>query len=155
MIPSRATLRHWIQSRETPVFVQFTKYCVCGLAATATFLLGTAALVLLLPGFVDLALPPAERALHLNILHLVAFIPANLVSYLSNRAFVFTPGRHSKRREFALFTGIALLSVLIGLAAPEFLIRTLNVPNAVASLSFALTSAMVNFVTRKFFIFAR
>ncbi|NNC87526.1 MAG: hypothetical protein HKN82_03580 [Akkermansiaceae bacterium] len=148
-------LIEWSRSRDTPVAVQFVKFGICGFASLATFVALASLLVFLFRDFVAPTLPPGTRALHLNILHLAAFVPANLVAYATNRTFVFTPGRHKTHNEFALFTLIAVLSYFAGLSAPEILIRAFNVPNWFASAGFVITSGIFNFVTRKLFIFAR
>ena len=148
-------LKRWSLSRDTPVAVQFVKFGICGVASLGTFVSIAYLLAFLFQDFISPSLPPGTRALHLNILHLGAFIPANLVAYATNRTFVFTPGRHRIHNEFLLFTVIAIASYLVGLSAPEVLIRWLAVPNWIASAGFILASGLFNFVTRKFLVFVR
>lgn len=92
------------------------------------------------------------RAFNLVINNLIAFPFSNLVAYLLNALWVFTPGRHSKLKEFAMFTGISLFSLLIGLSI-TLLIEWYNWPTGLAQIGIVITSAMVNYVCRKFLIF--
>ena len=136
-----------------PLFIQLFKYGICGVLSTLVFIGVTYLLTTVFSDFVSTSLPQAKRAMNLNILHFLAFLPANIVAYLTNRIFVFTPGKHSQKTEFLIFTGLAFLSFLAGLLFPEFVIRVFNADNKYASAGFIITSAMANFIGRKLLVF--
>ncbi|MEM7699077.1 MAG: GtrA family protein [Verrucomicrobiota bacterium] len=96
---------------------------------------------------------PALRA-NLIKANLAAFFFGNVFAYLMNAWLVFTPGRHSRLREFAIFTAIALLSFSLGLfGGPFFFGEGSSV--VLAQAGFTVTSAVVNFLCRKFLVFQR
>jgi len=142
-------------ARDTPFLIQFGKYGFCGVLSLITFLIVTTLGQKLWPTYFSLDLPPSQRALHLVILHFIAFVPANFTAFALNRWLVFTPGRHSFRKELTLFSLISFLSFGIGEILPVWLVRSLNVPNYAANISFIVSSALVNFVCRKFFVFEK
>ena len=155
MIPNRETLKSWIATHETPVLVQFIKYGICGGLAVIVYMVVTLLLVLSYPERVAETLPDATRALNLNIFQAIAFVPANVFGYLVNRRFVFTPGRHKVAHEFAWFMAVALVSTGVGLLATDLVIRYLSAPNWTGTAASVGASALMNFVCRKFLVFAR
>lgn len=153
----RSTLQ-WIQSQDAPVTFQFAKYVVLGGAATllhlALFTWFSHTLFpahdYLVEGGIDDTLQERNAVLS----NLVAFPIAAVFNYLLNIKFVFTSGRHSRSREFLLFLGISFLSFGVGLLSGPFLIsRGLN--PWIAQMGLFVSSALVNFVCRKFLIFLR
>ncbi|MDE0595548.1 MAG: GtrA family protein [Akkermansiaceae bacterium] len=159
--PNRETLTRWFLTRNTPVFVQIAKYGASG-AIGAAILVGTVlALSLSLFPALDSSLIDGEpvsdalRQRNLIINNIIAFPLANLVVYLLNAWLVFTPGRHSRGKEFAIFTLITALSHFTGILAGPFLIERFGITTIVAQLSLVTTSTLVNFLCRKFIVFAR
>ncbi|MGJ8695783.1 MAG: GtrA family protein [Verrucomicrobiaceae bacterium] len=148
-------LRTTLLSRDTPFLIQFGKYGACGVASVIVFLIVANLGQLLFPASFSLDLAPAERAKNIIFLHFAAFLPSNFAAYALNRWLVFTPGRHSARKEISLFTLISFISFSLGEILPIWLINSLNVPNQIAHLSFVLSSALVNFVCRKFLVFEK
>ncbi len=142
-------------SRDTPFLIQFGKYGVCGVLSVIVFMVVAKTGEHLYPEQFSLDLSESQRAKNLFVLHLVAFLPSNLAAYVLNRWLVFTPGRHNPRKELTLFTIISFISFSIGELIPVWLVNTFNVPNNIAHLSFIISSAMVNFVCRKFLIFEK
>ena len=148
----------WMHSKEAPATFQFAKYGICGVAATLVHL-GVFSLLshtifpahdYLSEGGIDDALKE-RNALFSN---LIAFPIANTVAYYLNTWYVFTPGRHSRWREFCLFTLISFFSFGVGLLSGPLLIsRGLN--PWFAQLGLTVTSAIVNFLARKFLVFLR
>ena len=142
-------------SRDTPFLIQFGKYGVCGVLSVFVLLtvvwLGRA----LFPASFTENLPEATRATHNTILHFIAFVPSNVTAYLLNRWLVFTPGKHTVSREFWLFTLISLISFALGQVLPQWLVRDFGVANAIADLSFIISSALVNFSCRKLLVFEK
>jgi putative flippase GtrA len=91
---------------------------------------------------------------HALISNLFAFPPAATVNYFFNIAFVFTTGRHSRLREFALFILVSLLSFAAGLFCGPFLISR-GLDPWLAQGGLMVSSALVNFLCRKFLVFLR
>jgi putative flippase GtrA len=145
----------WLLSPSAPFIVQFGKYGFCGGLA----FIAHSGVVLLLsktvnPAMDGLGLPDAVRSQRLLVNNLIAFPIGNLVAYCTNALFVFKGGRHSRWREFALFTAVSGVSMIIGLLVGPALINSFGVSTVVAQFSIAVTSALVNFACRKFFVFA-
>ncbi|MEM9479726.1 MAG: GtrA family protein [Verrucomicrobiota bacterium] len=152
-----------INSREAHPFIQFCKYGTCGVAATVV-LMGVALVLMrtVYPAFSDMTLadgsPVDQEARERNsvIANSIAFIPSNFVAYFLNVAWVFESGRHNRWKEFSLFTLVSAISFFAGLfAGPLLLIGMFGLPTMVSQVSLIVTSALVNFVCRKFLIFAR
>lgn len=109
--------------------------------------------------------PDSERKRNSFINNTIAFVVATVVAYILNVAFVFTSGRHSKRKEIFLFVAVSMVSYVGGMIAVDVVFRFLGDIEALASvtrflsvianLGFAVTSAMVNYVCRKFIIFQK
>ncbi|MGK0184396.1 MAG: putative flippase GtrA [Verrucomicrobiales bacterium] len=109
--------------------------------------------------------PDIERKRNSFINNTIAFAFATVVAYVLNVAFVFTSGRHSKRKEIFLFVAVSMVSYVGGMIAVDFVFRFLGDVEALASVSrflsvianlgFAVTSAMVNYVCRKYIIFQK
>ena len=138
---------------ESPLWAQFTKYILLGFSALFIFI-GTFMLVeFVWPEFLDRSLMKhSTHQWHMSIVLALAFIPSNLFSYFTNRSLVFTPGKHSLSREFTLFMLISLISFVGGELGKRWIIE-MGLPNIVAAISFAVSSAMINFVARKIIVF--
>ena len=148
-------VKETLLSREAPFLIQFGKYGVCGVISVIVLLLVTWAARQIHPSAFALTLNPGERSFNNSVIQFIAFVPSNLTAYALNRWLVFTPGRHSAKMELTLFTIISLISFSLGLVLPIWLVNTYNVPNGAADLSFVISSALVNFVCRKFFVFEK
>lgn len=142
-------------SREAPFLIQFGKYGVCGFISVVVLLAVTWTARALFPDAFAMTLDPEKRAFHNSIVHFIAFVPSNFTAYGLNRWLVFTPGRHSTRKELTLFTIISLLSFSLGEIFPAWLVSAYNIPNGIADISFILSSALVNFACRKFLVFEK
>lgn len=133
---------------------QFCKYVLCG-GLSAAVMIGVIAYVTLnYPDFVDREkLSTAQLVKNTNIVNTLAFIPSCLIAYFTNRAFVFSSGRHPVWIEFLSFIAITTLSYICGLLGTAFVLRSFEVSSLVGNLAFGIPSALVNFVCRKLFIF--
>jgi putative flippase GtrA len=76
-----------------------------------------------------------------------------LVAYWLNILFVFTPGRHSKLTELAMFWIASAIGFFPGGFVAHWLAASYHLPSLIAQLGFVVTSVMVNFLCRKFVIF--
>ena len=142
-------------TREAPFLIQFGKYGICGVISVIVLALVISLGEFIFPQSFSNNLSNKTLAWNTAILHFIAFIPSNLVAYGLNRWLVFTPGRHSGKKELTLFTIISLLSFSIGEFFPFWLINNLDLPRPVVHFSFILSSAMVNFICRKFLVFEK
>ena len=88
----------------------------------------------------------------------IAFVFSAVVAYLLNVKFVFTPGRHEKHKEILLFVVISGISFFPALFSIPAIFRALDFDRNIehfANLGFVVTSALVNFVCRKFIVFKK
>lgn len=153
-----------ILSREAHPIIQFGKYGFCGVLSVIALTLGWMFFAQWFPVVEPSAEAIAEgaqvlgdkqRAKNNMIANLLAFPFSNLVAYLTNVLFVFESGRHSRAKEFSMFTGVSLFSFVIGLLGGPFLISHFGIPSALSQVGLVVTSTLVNFVCRKFFIFKK
>ncbi len=133
--------------------VQLLKYGFFGGLSFLIFIIVSEGIELLLPEWVSESLPDAVRSTRLNFIQTAAFIPANLFAFWSNRNFVFQKGRHRPGTEFTLFMVCVTLSYIGGILASRYLVEIYGWPNFLASVGFAFSSALVNFIARKFLVF--
>lgn len=155
-----------LRKRALAVILQFIKYGICGGVATAIhiavfFLLGwfcfpcltqddlVVRLFKLTVGEID----ESKRGVFALICSTCGFIVSNVVCWVLNRMFVFTPGRHSKIVEFLLFFSASGLSLLIGSAVQTLLIAKFGCQTSYSFGANILSSLMVNFAARKLIVF--
>jgi putative flippase GtrA len=154
---TRTTLA-WLGSLDSPVSVQFLKYVVFGGIASIVHLGIFAGLShTVFPAHDYLAVGELAGALKQRnaiISNLFAFPVAASVNYLFNIAFIFTAGRHSRIREFTLFFVVSLASLAAGLLCGPFLISH-GLNPWIAQGGLMVSSTLVNFLCRKFFVFLR
>lgn len=148
------------------LFWQIFKYGVIGILATAINLavaelfaayvwpcLGSDDLFVKFLGFASSSVDDATRAKLAVYCNLVGFFVANVVCWLLNRKFVFTPGRHRWFVEYALFLAGSGFAILCGSAAIWFFVRFYGMQTTYSFVINVLVSVMVNFAIRKFFVF--
>ena len=167
----RSILAQLLQ-RDAHPFVQFIKYGIGGCIATATHLLAFFVLAIwvypaLLPDAfpdayllqwfnVDMpALDEALRRRNFLINNAIAFLFSNAVAYLINFHWVFQPGRHRQHIEIVLFLAVSLLSMVIGVQVGLGLMKLFAAPTTFSQIGNILTSILINFVCRKYFVFLR
>ena len=95
----------------------------------------------------------ATRSMNSMFSNATAFICSNMVAYLINILWVFTPGRHNRLMEIGLFYLVSGTSVFIGTVVMGALIRYLGVQTTFAFTVNIICSAMINYGIRKFYIF--
>jgi len=159
------TLRLWL-SHDAPPFVQFVKYGVCGVTATAVGILIfyiCAAWVWPCLGAEDfmckyLKLPSMDseleslrkwRAVWCNT---TGFMISNMVAYTTNILLVFKPGRYAWYVEVLFFYAVSGVAFVIGTTGQTFLIG-LGMMTTVAFAANIVASFMINYVMRRFVIF--
>ncbi|MFO1482118.1 MAG: GtrA family protein [Verrucomicrobiaceae bacterium] len=142
-----------MNARDTHPLIQFIKYGICGVGSLIVGQGIWLALSLWVWPALDNDLPKEVRALNSTYNNVIAFFFGNLFAYVTNTLWVFTPGRHHRVMEFIYFTLISTLGFVIGLAVGPMLIRVYGLNTLVAQMFLVVSSALVNFVCRKFFVF--
>jgi putative flippase GtrA len=156
-----ATVRSHVLSHDAHPLLQFVKYGVCGVGAFIVHML-----VVYLLGFtvfpaVGKDIPIDLKETNTLINNSFGFLVSCAFAYWTNINFVFRPGRHGKRKEVTLFFVISAFSFFAGLFSVPLIFDLVatRFPAAASyvehfgNLAFAVTSALVNFVCRKFIIF--
>ena len=158
---NKTVIRH-VLSHDTHPLIQFGKYVVCGVAAVTIHLSAVYILGFTILPAIGTDLPVELKQHNGTINNVIAFFISGTVVYWLNRKFVFKPGRHHALLEVFLFFAVSALP----LAAASWvnwliyryseILREINMVEYVehiANLGFIVTSAMVNFLARKFIIF--
>ena len=144
----------FLTSKEAPFIVQFAKYGFCGGIAFIThFGIAFWLSKTWFPSFDGL--PMAVLKQNQIYANLVALAVSNLVAYVTNVLWVFTGGRHSRLVEFLIFSAVNVVSGTAGIFAGPWLRDIIGTNWWIAQVSLIVTSTLVNFICRKFFVFAR
>ncbi|MFT4639541.1 MAG: putative flippase GtrA [Verrucomicrobiales bacterium] len=146
---------HWksLQERDTRPFAQIIRYGIVGLSATLLHVSIFSIFSLWINPAIDPELGNEVRAHRSTINTTIAFLISNVYTYLINSRYVFVPGRHSRMVEFGLFLAVSALSFGLGVWINRFLIATHGVPTFPAQGAFIVTSALINYVCRRFIVF--
>ena len=143
-----------LNTRDTHPFIQFIKYGICGVGSlTITTLIFVALSKWGAFPALDISLPNEVRALNSTYNNLIAFFFGNIFAYVTNSLWVFTPGRHHRVLEFIYFSAVSTTGFTIGLLSGPLLIKMYGISTFFAQLLLIVSSTLVNFVCRKFFVF--
>lgn len=142
-----------LKDRNAHPALQFIKYGFCGLGAFVAHQVVWVVFAKWVFPALDHDIPDDVRAWNSTLSNGVAFCVSNVFAYVTNVLWVFTSGRHSRLWEFFYFTMISTISFGGGLAAGPALIALLGINSFIAQFTMAFTSALINFVCRKFFVF--
>ena len=93
------------------------------------------------------------RSLYFAAATAIGFVLANIFCWVLNRKFVFTPGKYRWYVEFALFFSAAATATVIAISLSSLLIGYLGLMTSLAVIIEVVTSFIINFIVRKFFIF--
>ncbi len=144
----------FLASKDAPFIVQFAKYGFCGgIAFITQNVIAYWLSKTYFPAFDGL--PVAVLKQNQIYANLVALAASNLVAYITNVLWVFTGGRHSRLVEFLIFSAVNVVSGTAGILAGPWLRDVIGTNWWVAQASLIVTSTLVNFVCRKFFVFAK
>ena len=135
-----------------PLWAQFFKYMVFGFIATGVLGMVYVLARMFFGDYIADDLPKETLKSHLGRVMLVAFVFANIVAYITNRMFVFTPSARHWTVEFMIFLVVSGVSFWAGNSAKDWFIDA-GLHKDVAALSFAISSALVNFIARKYLVF--
>lgn len=133
--------------------MQFGKYGVCGVLSVVVLTIAWLFFSKWFPSELSSGLSDSVRAKNTLIANLLAFPISNIFAYITNVLFVFESGRHSRWMEFVMFSSVSLFSFLVGLLCGPLLIQMFGIPSWLSQIGLVVTSALVNFACRKFFIF--
>lgn len=136
--------------------LQAAKYVTFGALAAMvqTLVFGLLGWSRIFPHFAAQGYPQAQRVRFFIAASLSSFLAANVLAYVTNVKWVFRGGRHRRATEFLLFTALASVGFAAGLGVGVREILNGSGGSWQASLFLVITSAAVNFVTRKFVVFA-
>ena len=161
----RDLLRSFLR-RDAHPFVQFIKYGMAGGLATVvdvvvTFILCWKFLPALtsddrlvqLLGITIVPIDEVFRGRNYFINCTLAFMVANFVAYVANVLWVFESGKHSRKKELALFYMVSGISFVVGTALATSLIRFWGMQTSFAKIVNIIASVSINYVGRKFYIF--
>lgn len=157
-----------ILSHESGAFWQFVKYGVVGVMSTAVqmvvfyILAATAVKCLKADDWAVkfLSLPSVDisdalRSIYFAVDMAIGFVAANIFCWLLNRAFVFRPGRFLWYLEFAMFFGAAATAWAIATGLSALLIHFFGIMTTQATIIEIAVSFLINYFSRRFFIFKR
>ena len=164
-----STMPNWIRkflSHEAGPLQQFLKYAIAGGMATASHILVFyLCAIWLFPcltaddwavrllGLTVSEMPGGTRVLNAGICNALAFVCSNAFCYVLNRRFVFRPGRHPWGIELLLFFGVSGISMVLGTAIQSWLIAQFALQTTLAFGANLITSLLINYAMRRFFIF--
>ncbi|MEO1856133.1 MAG: GtrA family protein [Rubritalea sp.] len=143
-----------LMQTDGPLWAQFFKYGVCGVLSSLVLVMVVAMFHWYAPEYMSDDLLPDERKNHLRVALFTAFVPANLFAYFTNRWLVFSSGKFGFWAEMGVFTFISVISFFGGELGKNWMIDC-GYPNWLAAGAFAVSSALVNFVARKFLVFSQ
>jgi putative flippase GtrA len=158
-------IKQTLLSREVPGLIQFFKYGICGCLALFVHSAIVYTLGLTVNPAIGESVPRGLKETNSMINNSIAFFPSNATAYLLNACFVFTPGRHGKRKEVCLFFLISGISFAAGHLTIWAIFRSTdgsfqpadyqaNIEHLVNA-GFVVSSVLVNFVCRKFIVFMK
>jgi len=139
---------------DPPLWAQFTKYAMCGFISTLVLAMVYLVARTFFGEFIADDLPKEKLKENMGYVMLVAFVLANVVAYVTNRIFVFTPSGRHWTAEFAIFIVVSATSFYAGNLAKDWFIDA-GLNKDIAALSFAVSSALVNFIARKYIVFSQ
>ncbi|MFL2479051.1 MAG: GtrA family protein [Verrucomicrobiales bacterium] len=151
-------LKNSLNDKNSPILIQIIKYGVCGVLTTLIHLI----LVYILGSTINPAIGEhiskdlkESRTIINNVF---AFMISNTIAFKLNVNFVFNRGRHSKTKEVILFFTVSGISFFSGLLSIPLVFNLIDSNKGIehfANGAFIISSALVNFVCRKYIIFAK
>lgn len=143
-----------LNTRSTHPAIQFIKYGICGVGSLAlTTLIWWALSKWGRYPALEVGMPNELRAVNTTYNNIIAFFFGNIFAYVSNSLWVFTPGRHHRVLEFIYFSAVSSTGFAIGLLTGPLLIKMYGISTFAAQLLLIVSSTLVNFICRKFFVF--
>ncbi len=146
--------------------IQFLKYAMCGgVAMAADMITFFFAAWLLFPALtpddvlvrlfhlqID-AVGAGARTVNFILCNGLAFLVSNMTAYILNILFVFKAGKHSRWKELGLFYLVSGISVGLGVLVGVVLIKGFGFSTTSSYVAKAVSTTLINYAARKFFIF--
>ncbi len=151
-----------VLSHDAHPLIQFGKYATCGVAAVLIHLSVVYTLGLTVFPAIGTDLPVELKQHNGTINNIIAFFVSGCVVYWLNIKFVFKPGRHNFLLEVFLFFAVSALPLAAASGVNWLIYKNSEILEEVhlqeyvehiANFGFIITSALVNFIARKFIIF--
>ena len=146
--------------------IQFIKYSFCGGVAFAVDMIVFFLVAwLVFPALTDSdpfvrifnlhieSIPEQIRSINFILGNVIAFMASNMTAYILNVLFVFKAGKHGKLKELGLFYLVSGISVGIGVAVGVILIEGFGLSTTTSYIAKAISTTLINYAARKFFIF--
>ncbi|MDF7800604.1 GtrA family protein [Pontiellaceae bacterium B1224] len=146
--------------------IQFLKYSMCGGMALATdmitfFLIAWLVFPALTEGDFLVRIfhlqvepvPEGIRTLNFILGNAIAFVVSNMTAYILNILFVFKSGKHNRWKELGLFYLVSGISVGLGVLIGAVLIEWFGLSTTSSYVAKAISTTLINYAARKFFIF--
>ncbi|MEE2808859.1 MAG: GtrA family protein [Verrucomicrobiota bacterium] len=151
-------LKNCLNNKNSPLLIQIIKYGVCGLLTTIIHIIFVYTLGSTINPAIGEHIARDIKETRTMLNNVFAFILSNTIAFKLNVNFVFKSGRHSKTKEIILFftvSGISFFSGLLSIPLVFDLIDTNRGIEHLANGAFVVSSALVNFICRKYIIFAK
>ena len=151
-------LKKSLNHKNTPILIQIIKYGACGVLTTITHIILVYTLGSTINPAIGEHIAKDLKETRTIINNIFAFVISNTIAFKLNVNFVFSRGRHSKLKEIILFfivSGISFFSGLLSIPLVFDLINTNKGIEHFANAAFIISSALVNFICRKYIIFAK
>jgi len=158
---NKTVVKH-VLSHDAHPLIQFTKYGVCGVAAVMIHLSVVYSLGYTISPAIGTELPLELKQHNGTINNIVAFFISGIVVYWLNIKFVFKPGRHNVILEIFLFFAVSAIPLTAASGVNWLIYKNSEMLSDIhmqkyvehiANFGFIVTSALVNFLARKFIIF--
>ncbi|MFK5921664.1 MAG: GtrA family protein [Verrucomicrobiota bacterium] len=157
----KTVVKH-VLSHDAHPLIQFGKYGFCGALAVMIHLSVVYALGLTIFPAIGENLPIELKQHNGTLNNIIAFFISGSVVYWLNIKFVFKSGRHSALVEIILFFAVSAIPLAAASGVNWLIYHNSEMLSEfhmqkhvehIANFGFILTSALVNFVARKFIIF--
>jgi len=149
------TILRAFNGKDAHPLLQFVKYGFCGFFAVAVHNVIFGILSYWINPAIDDGLGDSVRAIRATVNNCIAFAFSNFAAYYTNVKWVFVQGRHEPRKEFIIFSVVSGASFSTGLLIVPFLIKGFGAHTWFAQVSFVVTSALFNYVSRRYLVFRR
>lgn len=155
---SRKGLKNCLNDKNSPILIQIIKYGFCGLLSTIIHVIIVYTLGSTINPAIGEHISKDLKESRTIINNVFAFILSNAIAFRLNINFVFNRGRHSNTKEIILFftvSGVSFFSGLLSIPLVFDLIDSNKGIEHLANGAFIISSALMNFICRKYIIFAK
>ncbi|NCG28085.1 MAG: hypothetical protein GWP42_11150 [Verrucomicrobiales bacterium] len=151
-------LKNCLSNKNSPILIQIIKYGFCGVLTTIIHVILVYTLGSTINPAIGEHISKDLKESRTIINNVFAFMLSNTIAFKLNVNFVFNSGRHSKTKEIILFfivSGISFFSGLMSIPLVFDLIDSNKGIEHLANGAFIISSALMNFICRKYIIFAK